>query len=469
MLFLCSLLVVAILSFTGCGNGEINWQKMDLDSMESAERAEILAKAVEQEMNKLDSYAQRMDLDFVMVTGGTRVESSAIEEVKIANQNSENYQYRAYKSNVVKSGNTRKSFTTVEGFQDGEMYFKREEGSNKINFRSDVSREEFIVHLNSNIESFSNVFIKDDITCTQESEKNESGWLVKLSDFSESYIKAMEKKMGITALFSNGALEDIEFDFYITEQMHYEKIEIRFITKEDMDSASYKFEVTECKIVFSDLNETQVRTEDIAEYEEVPDLRVLYVIENSFDAIKNAENGKFTLFLSQTLTGDKELEVKEFSDISYKIKDGKITYTCESTVNDEQILLTFENGEKKEYSISEDGEQELKKTTKVPQISQIAFIEGVIEIIPFDKSSIKNFTKTDVPGQYKFEYIATDALINQYRYSGYSATDKSTYFIYVTFEEGRMVSYEIDFQIIYRNSWSEYTADIESEAVFEKY
>ena len=469
MLFLCALLAVAVLQFTGCGNGEINWQKMDLESMESEKRAEILAKAVEQEMNKLDSYTRRMDLEFVMVTGSTRVESTATEEVRVANQNSDGYQYRAHSTSVVKSGKSRTATSRTEGYRDGVMYFKHEEGYKKTGLYSDVSKEDFIAHLESNVESFASAFIKDDLTCTQKSEKTENGWLVKLSAISDSYVKVMEKKMGITTLFPNGALEDIEFDFYITEQMLYEKVDVRFIMREDVGSATYKFEVTRCTVVYSDFNETVVRNEDISEYEEVADLRVLYIIDNSFDAIKNSENGNFTLFLSQKLSGAKQADATEISDINYKISDGKITYTCESTVNDEEFLITFENGEKKEYSISEDGEQELKKTTKTPHSAQIAFIEGLIETLPFDKSSIRTFTETDVPGQYKLEYIASDAIINQYRATGYAPTDNSTYFIYVTIEDGRMVSYEIDFQIIYRNSRSEYIADIESETVYKEY
>ena len=469
MLFLCALLVVAVLQFTGCGNGEINWQKMDLESMESEKRAEILEKAAEQEMNKLDSYTRRLELEFGLTVGSVCTKAYSTMQLQEANRNSDNYQYKEISTNKIVVGDTRHTTTTLEGFQDGEMYRKHEEGLNKIMLRSDVSKEDFIANLQANSDSIDSILERDGFTYTRQSEKAEDGWLIKISGCSDNFIRTLEREMNLITLYPDGFLEDVEVDVYVTAQMLFRKIEVRFITKEDVDFSTYKFEVAKFRLYYEKLNETEVRDEDISEYEVVTNLRVLDVIENGLGTIKNSENGRLTLFLSQTVSGAKELELKENSVISYKLEDGKINYTCESTVNDEKILLTFEDGVKKKFAISDDGEQKLKDRERVTNGSQIAFIESLIEIFPFDKDRIKSFTETDVPGQYKFEYIEDEDLTNQYKENGYAVTDESTYYIYVTIEDGRVVAYEVDFQIIYRNSWSKYTVDIESEAVFEEY
>ena len=473
MLFLCALLVVAVLQFTGCGNGEINWQKMDLDSMESEERAEILEKAAEQEMNKLDSYTSKMELEFFINVGSNRVESTATNEIKIANQNSENYQYRSTTLNKTKAGDTTNIVVTTEGFKDGTMYRGYEEGDRISYLRSEVSQADFIAYMKSreNNDNMTNIFVKGAFTYKAVSEKTETGWLVNINEISENFLLAMERNMGLHEMFDEGLLEDIEYDIYLSSEMHYERIDIRFIIKEGVNSPSFNFGFTECSISYYDLNETQLPSLNITEYTEAADLRILDNIENSFDAMKNSENGKFTISISQKIPVS-SIEIEEFDNVSYQIKNGKISYTCDSVVNDESVKLTYEDGTRKTYKIK-GGEEILEKSEKLSETSQISFIEGLIEVIPFEKKYVKSFKETDTPGQYEVTVYTSDAIKNKYRKSSsYELLSGETYTLLITVNGDRVSSCKIDLNLKYRhtNRYSlKYSVYIKSEAVYEEY
>ena len=463
------LLLTVLSLLTGCGttdaDKELNWQTADLHSMESAERADLLSRACDEEMKRLDSYTASMTIEFNIKTGGRSMDAVATNLTQVVGQNSENYQYKNYTKTHMTVGGAQTTTYITEGFKNGYAYRRYEEGSYIRTLKSLTSAEDYKAYLASLEESVMGSITLEGLTYTAESEPTENGWLIKAKNFSESFVRTNEKEMSIYKIFGEYVLEDIEMDIYITSDMHYDRIDIRYVIKDGINTSYSGISFQSVSMVYENLNSTEIKNLSIDDYHEIDDLLILHRLEDSLDAIKSSPDGKLTLQLTQEAVSTySTLTSTESDTITYQVSDGDLSYTCDTYFSkendtDEHAIIVYENGERKTYLVV-DGTEELKATQSFSKETETAFLEGLLEMVPFDINNIASVTRTSVTGQYKIELSDSTALRSRF-----SASKIKSCTVTVTFDKDRLTSYEVDLTY----SSSIYTVTLKSKAEYERY
>ena len=402
LLLTASLLVFAV-GCSGDGDAEkeyIDWRSLDFDSMDPSERAGMLQRVADQEMELLDSYTASAETGFTCTVNGIEATATIIAEISCQGQTSGNYSQRNYsKAKVSAAGQTSIAILT-DGYQDGYMFRRTSIDSYGSNLKSTISVSDYREYLTLRGSDMIDIPNGNELQCTASSEKTENGWTVSLSGFDSEYMDSVNELMGITELMGKSVVTDIEIDMYITQDMIYDRIEMNYVIS---DREKY-FSIDKCDFVFTDINATEVKKSAIEGYKEVYDLRLIDALEKELDAIKKSESGSFELEITQLastgILGPKW--TTETDKVNYTITDRKINYTCDVDIDGDDYSISYKDGERN-IVYYENGEVEKTHTDNPTNANQMRFVSGLLAMHYFEKDCIKNIEKVEG----KDEYIVT--------------------------------------------------------------
>ena len=402
------LLTASLLVFTvGCGgDGDdaekeyIDWRSLDFDSMDPTERAGMLQRVADQEMELLDSYTASAETGFTCTVNGIEATATINAEISCQGQTSGNYSQRNYsKAKVSAAGQTSIAILT-DGYQDGYMFKRTSIDSYGSNLKSAISVNDYREYLKVRSSDMIDIPNGNELQCTASSKKTEGGWRVSLSGFDSEYMESVNELMGVTELMGKSVITDIELNIYITQDMIYDRIEMNYV----VDGNEENFSMDKCDLVFSDINATEVKRSAIEGYNEVYDLRLIDALEKELDAIKKSESGSFELEITQSVSngflGSKL--TTETDKVNYTITDGKINFTCDADIDGDKYTISYKDGERT-VVYYENGEVEETHTDKPANENQIEFVTKLLTMHYFEKNYIKNIEKVEG----KDEYIVT--------------------------------------------------------------
>ena len=352
-------------------------------------------RKISKQMNKWASYEASMTLDMNTRIGGSKVDITIERKMIECNVGGKDYYF--YQNTKTSTGNIGSSETT-EAYYNGNMFISSKVGAmtgQKI--YTPMTLKEYKEYRSR----FGGAGINFSGCGKSEVAETEDGKIeITFSEFSEKAIESMMESLGFDGSIDID-VNGLDAKIYADEKYNVEKIEMIF----DVSGTS-SLEIT---IKYSKINEATPKTKefDTSQYVEL-DIRELIKLEDMLKERQNAKGGKFTLEMSQTVSGFGEKQsYSETDTVEYGIKDKKYFYDIKAEANDNEYDISYFDGTK---TVAENGGSE--KTEKQNDKEAKAFIDGLINSALYTTSSVTSFTKNgdeyvlDCSGASPFSYSA---------------------------------------------------------------
>ena len=176
-----TLSLAVLLIFTGCNDGgPLEPEDVDLDAMDSAERAKFLLEASDRRLSAASSYEQTERVAFE-IPGISGLE--VLVETKVEGVGTKNYKEQTVTTTTTEDSYGAKT-TEFEtgGYADGYMYRNWTSAGYGNSVKSSLTAEEYLVHKKESID------LPDPEPRTYKSEKNEDGtWAIAILDFDDEF------------------------------------------------------------------------------------------------------------------------------------------------------------------------------------------------------------------------------------------------------------------------------------------
>ena len=333
-------------------------------------------RKVGKQMNKWDSYEASMTLDMNTRISGSKVNITIERQMIECNVGKKDYYF--YQKTKTSTGNIGSSETT-EAYYDGNMFISSKNGAiSGQNIYTPMTLKEYKEYRNR----FGGAGINFSGCGNTEVVKTDDGKIeITFSEFSEKAIADMMEDLGFDGSFDID-VNGLEAKIYADENYNAEKIEMNF----DVSGTS-SLDIT---IKYSKINEASPKTKelDTSKYLEM-DIRELIKLEDMLKERQDDKNGKFTLDISQTVSGFGEKEsYSEKDTVEYGVKDKKYFYNIKAETKDDKFDISYSDGNK--VTVENGGSE---KTEKQSDKEAKAFIDGLINSALYSKSSVTKFEK----------------------------------------------------------------------------
>ena len=358
-------------------------------------------------LKEKDSYTLDMNID-INIDLGNDV-SVAGDGKAIAVYYSEKGENFSYTESLdmdltVKSGNVEQvtNTKTMEGYMDGKMFISSDPDSGVATIWSELSKDEYLAFLQQAAEySVSDIPDISKENCESATAKqNEDGtWTATFSGFSRQSVEKMDVLLFETESFYEGKYDfcDLEITLNTSKDFVLTSIEIKPIFKESENKPEddeTKMPEIVLKQEIKDINSTQKPASlEFKDENKVQDLRLAYEFEIKLKEFKKADEGSFTVIISQqTRYGTARESYKETDTISYSGKNGDLKYELTADTSDNDITMKYEEGNKHVLIKNSKGEQLRKYTESSTNAVEAAFINSLLGCQSFSHTSVTDIS-----------------------------------------------------------------------------
>ena len=378
--FLMLAFMTAII-FTGCFLKKSDTVKIPTTGAELDELAET-------KLAKLDSYTGIQTLNANMTISGIEFSILSTSKNRVSGQRSDIYSALTESTLITDYTNPKtheKGTETVdltEGFQNGYMFRSSYVGLSSSKMKSEMSKENYLNYAAKKAEKLE-AKLGNNTPKSSELEKLENGdWKATLKDFDKEFVNNY-----VQSIIGN----DIQFDTTIdsmivtittTEDLVYKSIAIEFMLNTPED-AENKLNSLSATFAFSDINSTTIEAYDLTGYTLVPDLRLLYEVENALDNAKKADFGSCDLTFDYSKS-----DVNQEYALKYNKENG-LSYTLSiSQGKDKQVLNYSDQKLTSEYY--SDGNKLTEATAYSTDREQINTLHSLIDYADFNPYLVSN-------------------------------------------------------------------------------
>lgn len=349
---------------------------------------EELDELAETKLAKLDSYTGIQTLKANMTISGIDFSILSTSKNRVSGQRSDIYSALTESTLITDYTNPKtheKGTETVdltEGFQNGYMFRSSYVGLSSGKMKSEMSKENYLNYAAKKAEN-REAKLGNNTPKSSELEKLENGdWKATLKDFDKEFVNNY-----VQSIIGN----DIQFDTTIdsmivtittTEDLVYKSIAIEFMlnTPEDVENKLNSLSAT---FAFSDINSTTIEEYDLTGYTLVPDLRLLYEVENALDNAKKADFGSCNL----TFDYSKSNVNQEYA-LKYNKENG-LSYTLSISQGKEKQVLNYSD-QKLTSEYYSDGNKLTEATAYSTDREQINTLHSLIDYADFNPYLVSN-------------------------------------------------------------------------------
>lgn len=268
------------------------------------ERAFKLFDIVERQIDKADSYTMNMTTEATLpVADGISVSAHGTAVSYIKGQTAQDLcLYNEVNTTVtVTVGDEviETQATSVTGYQDGNYYRKKTEDGKTTAIFSPLTRTEYFDHLEYMSDSFELDFSSDACitsTCVQ----NDDGtWSATYTDF---FAEALDKLTAgiddLAELLDGVKIKDAEVTLNVSEDFYADEMNVTFVFL-SLNGAPPP--TVTLNVEFSDYNETEAKSVDLAEYTELGDLRIIDKLAKATEVFTDRSSATYETAVTQRI------------------------------------------------------------------------------------------------------------------------------------------------------------------------
>ena len=334
-IFLCVLCLVFTLCLFSCSK--------DSDIPTDADE---FVRALDSKFESLGSYAADINIDMLLKVNGNNAKMTSEGRMITSGLKSEDDYYyfdELITETKISSGNAV-SATEVTAYVDGEMFFgSMESGEEAVMLRSKTSREDFLGIMNDADEED----VDMSVCAEKEFSRSQHGdYFATFSGYSKSKIYDIAKMFGIYDVIGSLDVElyDVRLSIGANKSLMADRVQVEFIFDDHESANPSKIDLTMEIHSYNKAVREEINKEN---YKEVDDIAILFNIEKQLKE-KVENSGTFKLVNEQSgtnLRGDKILDYKEQSAVSYGERNGSFFYDINCTITGTgNVKIQYENG-----------------------------------------------------------------------------------------------------------------------------
>ena len=401
-----TLSLAVLLIFTGCNkeNKPLEPEDVDLDAMDSAERAKFLFEASDRRLSAASSYAQKDRMTFV-VEGISK--SEIVGEGKIEGVGTDNYKEHSVTTATTwyDTGAEKTVETSISGYADGYMYKSWQSSDYSNEIKSPLTAAEYLEHKRASLE------LPDPKPETYKSEKNKDGtWTLAIHDFDKEFMEAFAEQMGLSGAMMRGEIDEISLMVDLDENFYPKRMIVDF----DLDfDLGFEVKMTSMEVEIFNINSTTVNAPSLADYRELSDLRAMDNASSAISALGRKDEGSFVYEMS-LLSGNSS-SYKEYTDrrtVEYETKlNDTLRVTMDVKSTDGNSYYIYEYGYMSKY-LGKDGA--LQETNVLTNDDVKDMLYQMQCFAAFDEKYISKIEYNETAKEYVLTFRLTDALIAEY-------------------------------------------------------
>jgi len=354
----------------------------------------IIAKA-DEAMDNLASYTVRGTMTVFFELNGE--EYTTLSEITstvfsantgdFAEQTQANY--KLYKGESVES-----EYKIISGFSDGWTYTSNELYGFSI--KSPVDKAAYLEQKSSSAAQDS-VFLpdatKENFSSANKTADESGKMTLVFSGVTESALEGAQEFVDTLGL-PDATLEDMVITAVINSDYRYEKLEIQFIFKaSENGGAKPNIAVT---MRYTNVGTTTEPRIDLTSYKVVSNLLEIERAEQALKAVKNKENGAFSLRLHQyTMIGGSYNGTTLTSTGLYGVRDGGYFYDITSSATDNSMSSVKYSGGTQTVNTKDTQGNETKQTNSITDREAKAIINELLDVGAFTAEKIKDVRTED--------------------------------------------------------------------------
>ena len=362
---------------------------------------------------------------------------------------------------------------SLSGYQDGKMYFASGEIEDTYTnqLSAPISEQEYRDHqlyLAEHIGLDLDFTAEECKTMTCEQLKEDKKWIGTYTDFEGSFLRrAIDSLDGMEALFCEEyKIVDLSMSVIADKALIPIRIELEFEFAAISDEADEALPSLSIVIEVSDVNETEIEKEDLKDFDEVDDLRVLDLVDVWVDNHAAKEEGSFssTSDIETTIFNQTHKQQQKI-DLSFKEGQNGFSYTIKQEQDGSEYVLSYQDGKQTAKYLSSG--EELSSTSEIIQEAtakyQLTTLLTPTELVTSEVSDVKVEEKN---GQTAYTLQMEDPVTLKKQLQdlfGNDSTDLSLSAVYTLYvKDGALVKYtcEMDATFKYEGINSSYDISI---------
>ena len=376
-------------------------------------------------------------------------------------------------------GNVGQTVTqkTLEGYMDGKMFIANKPDRGIASIWSELSDEDYLAH-KKQMEEYSVSQIPDitkEICDNATAKQNDDGtWTATFRGFNEQSVNKMNIFLfGLESFFAGKYVFcDLEITLNTNKDFVLTSMEIKPVFREDEskpeNDTTKKPEIS-LKQAVKNINSTEKPAGiEFQDKNKVQDLRLAYDFERKLAEFKNADEGSFTVEISQeTRYSNTTQAYRENDTVSFSRKDGDFKYEILSATEDNDITIKYEKGKKYILIETKQGIEVREKTEDSTDAAEVAFINSLLEYTPCSHIYVTDIADIDEdndiiklviddPDISKLGLNSVRSAFSEIRpyYNENGELEKYTYLLSVKYYAGNagMVSLKISYVVKFPNS-----------------
>ncbi len=328
--------------------GEEEKEEVPIEEMSDPKRAAAIFTQAYAKMDALDSYTCEGVMNMEMELYGVSITAESRYYAEEQNRGTENLICYADTVTSATSGNSTKSITVSEGFQDGRMYRTQTGAESNHEIYSLITAAEYEKFIKEQINSVEVDLSPLDFSSLT-SERTEEGWKVTLCGLKEDskpldFLNTLIDEDIMLAL--GVSFDDINMVVYTTSDYYCIKETLEFIYSGNEGIAENAIPTIYIENVYSNLNCTEVTKINTASFDQVYDIRLIEKAETAFKEFSESENGSFKFTYYEPGAGSNSSKSNDSYEMSYSTSEGKLSYTVTANVDGKTYNISYSNGKK---------------------------------------------------------------------------------------------------------------------------
>jgi hypothetical protein len=346
--------------------------------------ADELIDKVEDVMDDIGSYEQKLEMELEVWVSGTKMSMNAVGKGILIDTEEDYYYYNSMDMEMTTgSSKTSEETTRIEVYDGGKVYFLEDANEKVIAQSSDATAAEHRAYIEDKGDIDDYIYDCE----TKEFSKNEDGsWELVLADYEDEALDGIYESAGLGMLFDAGTIRDIKVEMLVAEDFRVLEYELKFKFNEDNDGnkpqAVFKSE-------FSKHGEATREKLDTDGYQSIKGLLGMKRLEQTLKGVITRNQAEAHLKIEQTISerrsGAQIYKTTESDIIEYGIRDDRFYYSMRNRINGQSLRISYENGKQTVKANSE------TETTDSTDLVAKATVEKILDCTGYDIGEIKSF------------------------------------------------------------------------------
>ncbi len=467
-LLLMLLSLAMIISLASCelpgGDEEESTEDVTTEApVEETLTADEIYERIDAKMDAYDSYESTISMIMNVTINGIEVNTKT-EGVDIRRGlATDNFEfYTDMEITVSTSASSEKEkIVNIEAYHEGNYFVSYRGGGISQKLYSPMSKEDARAYA----EDGESDFFEYNDCVNKEFVKNEDGtYEVTFSGYTAKAVNDILDETGLDTSMLSAEIVDVKFSVKADAEFNATELALDFEFKQ---TAGTKLPEISVKGTFSKYNEAEIKSASINpdQYTKVDDVRLLDDIDELLTARTEAEEGEFTLTISQSVKvmGESQYS-QEVDHVVYGVGSDGYFYDIDADMNGTKYDIAYSKGAQ---SVTVDGQ-----TQQAPQAEQDAraFVENLINSCQYDEKLVTGLTKvSDNEYTITCEPKATYEAVFESMGAKYRSVKQT---ITLTLEDGKITKIysNVDAKGYFSEGYNTYEVSftVKSEVVFEK-